>query len=64
MMFSETPIVVQVRSPSRGVDEDPGHRPGALGRVEHPDPVVDQVDPGQGRVVRRRWPAARPRRGR
>ena len=35
-----------------GVDEHPGHRPGAPARVEHPHPVVDEMDAGQRREVR------------
>src|ERR1035438_6702965 len=37
----------------RGVDEDPGDRSGAFGRVEHPYPVVDQVNPGERSEERR-----------
>ena len=51
MMFSETPIVVQVRLAVGGVDEDPGDRTGALARVEHPHPVVGQVDAIEGREL-------------
>ena len=47
-----------------GVDEDPGHRSGALARVEHPHPVVDEVDRRRASGSARRWPGARPSRGR
>src|SRR5450755_2347754 len=45
------------------VDEDPSDRSGSLGRVEHPYAVVDQVDPGEGRVAGGDGGAAGPVRG-
>ena len=51
-MFSDTPMVVHTLSPSRGVDEHPGHGPGPLAGVEDPYPVVDQVDGGELGEVR------------
>ena len=51
MMFSDTPIVVQVRSPSVRVDQDPGDGAGAAARIEDADPVVGQVDVVEGREL-------------
>ena len=44
MMFSDTPMVVQVPLPVGRVDQDTGDGTGALTRVEDPYPVVGQVD--------------------
>ena len=45
MMFSFTPIVVQVCVAVGRVDQHPGHRAGALLRVEHAHLVVGEVHP-------------------
>ena len=50
MMFSETPIDPQERSPVGGVQQHARHRVGAVVRIEDPDLVVDQLDLGQVRM--------------
>ena len=52
MMFSDTPIVVQVRSPSVVSTSTRVTAPGPPPGVEHADPVVGEVDPRQ----RGKWP--------
>ncbi len=64
MMFSDTPMVVQVRFPSVRVDQHTGDRTGALPRIEDADPVVGEVDGVQHRELGPDGARAARRRGR